>query len=60
MGGLKKSVAGGVERSVVELDRRVFLFLFFFFYNDIEQRFFLSLCVRVDNGEENLWEQDFR
>lgn len=39
MGGLKKSVARGVERSVVELDRCVFLFLFFFFYNDVSSFF---------------------
>lgn len=44
MGGLKKSVAGGVERSVVELDRRVFLFLFFFFImTSSNVSFFLSV-----------------
>lgn len=63
-GWVEKSVEArsASGKSVVELDRCVFLFSFFLIFIMTSSRLFLSFSWKVKSGqgEENLWEQDFR
>lgn len=61
-GWVEKSVEArsASGKSVVELDRCVFFFFLIFIMTS--NRLFLSFSWKVKSGqgEENLWEQDFR
>lgn len=63
-GWVEKSVAArsASGKSIVELDRRVFLFFpffsFFFFFIMTWSRLFLSLSCKSGQGEGSLWGEE--